>query len=435
MKKFLMALTLLSAVLLTYLGYERLFVQKSFGAAAVMGFVVIGAFMLLLLATWALYDTRHRAKMTGVWLAGCTTIGTFLVADLICGWILIKPLSPALVHDAFRHHVMIPDSWSRIEQPDFSYIQRVNKLGLRGKETTVEKPAGVVRILVLGDSFTMGKGVEDDETFAVLLEKGLNERNGATCHGRKFEVLNGGVDSYAPILSNIALRRDLGKLAPDLVIENLDVSDLVQEAAYRGQARRENGVIVAVPNEGRNASITDRLRDWIDQHLFFTRAALYYMSKSAAHDKITVRDVATHADHEIVAYTLNGDKTPRDAQWRDLFESIVAMKTFAEQNDAKFLLSVYPWAHEISETESIPGRYAYMSKDETASGTRVPTIRRLADENGIALADAFDAFRQRLGKEPLYFRQDPHWTPLGQRVMAESLQAYVEQNYLSEWCR
>src|SRR5687767_9932762 len=191
MKKFLLALALLSAILLSYLGYERLFVQKSFGAAALVSFLVIGTFFLLVLLTWALYDTRHRGKMSGLWLAGLSTIGTFLVADLICGWILIKPLSPALVHDAYVHHRLVPDSWSRIEQPDFSYVQRVNKLGLRGKETTVEKPAGVVRILVLGDSFTMGKGVQDDETFAVLLEKALNERGGSACPARKFEVLNG----------------------------------------------------------------------------------------------------------------------------------------------------------------------------------------------------------------------------------------------------
>jgi hypothetical protein len=440
MKKFLLALLLLSAFLLSYLGYERLFVEKSFGAAAVTGFVVIGTFFILVLLTWALYDTRHRGKMSGLWLAAFSTIGTFLIADLICGWILIKPLSPALVHDAYRHHVMVPDSWSRIEQPDFSYVQRVNKLGLRGKETTLEKPAGVVRILVLGDSFTMGKGVEDDETFAVLLEKGLNERGGAACQGKTFEVLNGGVDSYAPILSNIALRRDLGKFSPDLVIENLDLSDLVQEAAYRGQARREGGVIVAVPNEGRDASMTDRLRDWIDQHLFFTRAGLYYLSKRAAADKVTVRNVVTHAEHEIVAYTLNGDQTPRDAQWRDLFESIAAMKAFAEQNNAKFALSVYPWGYEISDAESIPGRYAYMSKDETAKDegapdSRLQIIRRMSAENGITLTESHGAFRRNLGTERLYFRQDPHWTPKGQRVMAESLQSFIEETYLPEWCR
>jgi hypothetical protein len=435
MKKFLLALALLSAILLSYLGYERLFVQKSFGAAALVSFLVIGTFFLLVLLTWALYDTRHRGKMSGLWLAGLSTIGTFLVADLICGWILIKPLSPALVHDAYVHHRLVPDSWSRIEQPDFSYVQRVNKLGLRGKETTVEKPAGVVRILVLGDSFTMGKGVQDDETFAVLLEKALNERGSSACPARKFEVLNGGVDSFAPVLSNIALRRDLGKFAPDLIIENLDVSDLAQEAAYRSQASRENGAIVAVPNEGRKSSATDRMRDWIDQHLFFTRAALYYLSKSTASGEITVRSVATHANHEIVAYTLKDDKLPRDAQWHDLFESILAMKTFAGQIDAKFALSIYPWAHEISDSEWMPGRYTYMSKDETAADTRPQLVRRLSAENGITLLDTFDAFRRRLGEEPLYFRQDPHWTAKGHRVMAESLQSFIEENYLPEWCR
>ncbi len=49
-------------------------------------------------------------------------------------------------------------------------------------------------------------------------------------------MLNAGVDSYAPVLSFIQLKRELTQLEPDLVILNLDVSDLAQESAYRRQA-------------------------------------------------------------------------------------------------------------------------------------------------------------------------------------------------------
>lgn len=435
MKKLLLVLTLLSAAALVYLGYERLFVQKSFGAAAVIGFVVIGLFLVMTAASWLLYDTRFRGAVGSAWLAGITTVVFYLVADGIVGLVLIKPLSPALVPDEYRHHKLVPDSYSRLEQPDFSYIQRVNKLGLRGRETTVEKPAGVYRILMLGDSFTMGKGVEDDQTFSVLLENLLNAAPGSSCN-MKFEVLNGGVDSYAPVLSNIELRRDLAALRPDLVVHNLDVSDLIQEQAYRHEAvLAADGSVTAVPNEARKASLTDRARDWIDQHLFFTRAMLYYASKSLGGDEISVRTVATQANREIVAHTLASDTAPRDAQWRDIFASIDSIRDFAGKHGSQYVLSVYPWAHEISRTEWIPGRYAYMSPDDVPSDRSLVTIRRMSAERGIPLAEMHPVFRAYKGTEKLYFDHDMHWTPAGQRVMAEGLADYLRKTYTGSWCQ
>jgi len=61
-----------------------------------------------------------------------------------------------------------------------------NSLGLRGKEITLEKPSGYKRILVLGDSFTFGLYVSDEETYPAVLEKLL------TGQGHKVEVINAG---------------------------------------------------------------------------------------------------------------------------------------------------------------------------------------------------------------------------------------------------
>ncbi len=73
---------------------------------------------------------------------------------------------------------------------DFRVNVRVNREGFRGREISAQKPAGTFRIFLLGDSFTFGLGVENDETYAAVLEAGLNEdaRNGP-----RYEVINGGV--------------------------------------------------------------------------------------------------------------------------------------------------------------------------------------------------------------------------------------------------
>ena len=93
--------------------------------------------------------------------------------------------------------------------------------------------------------------MKDDQTAAVLLEQSLRQKL-AACNGRPLEVLNAGVDSYAPVLSFIQLKRELTQLEPDLVILNLDVSDLAQEAAYRRQAVfGDDGEVEAVPQRDR----------------------------------------------------------------------------------------------------------------------------------------------------------------------------------------
>src|SRR5215207_973150 len=51
----------------------------------------------------------------------------------------------------------------------------INSHGLRGPETTYDKPAGTFRILNLGDSIVMGWGVRQEDTYGRQLELLLNE--------------------------------------------------------------------------------------------------------------------------------------------------------------------------------------------------------------------------------------------------------------------
>src|SRR5262245_7988462 len=47
---------------------------------------------------------------------------------------------------------------------------QINSLGLRGPETSANKAEGTFRILCLGDSFTFGAGVREEDTFARRLQ-------------------------------------------------------------------------------------------------------------------------------------------------------------------------------------------------------------------------------------------------------------------------
>lgn len=64
---------------------------------------------------------------------------------------------------------------------EFDTNFKVNKLGVRDDEKSLDKP----EIIILGDSYAMGWGVEQDMTFANLLEK-----------KSRYKVLNSGISSY-----------------------------------------------------------------------------------------------------------------------------------------------------------------------------------------------------------------------------------------------
>jgi len=429
----LLLLVVLSGLALGGMLFQQLVIEGAVGPAALVALIVLAAVFLALLVTLLLSRTRHRELVGKMWLAAFSMAMAYVVIDVVAGQLLIKPLSPPLVPDEHRHHRLVPNSNAEFRQPDFHYVQRVNNLGLRGPDTAMEKPPGTYRIVMLGDSFTMGKGVEDDQTFTALLGASLGTRI-AACGGPAIEVLNGGVDSYAPILSYIQLKREIAPLRPDLVVLNLDVSDLLQETVYRKQAIFDgSGDIVAVPQLAEGGGVYEKIRDWTARNLFFTRLILFYANQRMGHRELTVRSVVTEATYEVVAHTLEGDGD-RQSEWDGIFDSLQRIKTLADEAGFKFILTIYPWGHQVSEIEWVPGRYTYMAKDAVPSDRSRETVHALAAASGIPLVDMYDHFRAYSGETRLYFDYDMHWTAAGHQVAANALETLLWPGHLDRLC-
>lgn len=96
---------------------------------------------------------------------------------------------------------------------------RTNSLGLRDREFSRQKPTGVHRILVLGDSMTFGWGAKEEDTYPKVLERLLNR------NGRRYEVINAGVGNYNSA-QEVAYFRERGiLLQPDEVILGFYIND------------------------------------------------------------------------------------------------------------------------------------------------------------------------------------------------------------------
>ncbi|MBM3251544.1 MAG: SGNH/GDSL hydrolase family protein [Candidatus Omnitrophica bacterium] len=95
-----------------------------------------------------------------------------------------------------------------------SHVIAINSDGFRDKEYPLEKDKDIYRIVFIGDSATFAKGFKSEDSQPKLLEAKLSE----ACPGKKFEVLNMGVEGYNSIQELEMLKTKGLKYNPDLVI-------------------------------------------------------------------------------------------------------------------------------------------------------------------------------------------------------------------------
>lgn len=95
----------------------------------------------------------------------------------------------------------------------------LNSWGFREREFRLTKPDDVYRLAVIGDSFTFGQGIAEDDRFTNLLEKYLNKKN------KGYEVLNFGRPG-AETIDHFAILRDVVlKTNPDFILLQWYIND------------------------------------------------------------------------------------------------------------------------------------------------------------------------------------------------------------------
>jgi hypothetical protein len=97
---------------------------------------------------------------------------------------------------------------------------RISSAGFRDVEHPIAKPVGTRRLVVIGDSFTFGMGVNLEDSYPKQLERILN--GGGQAH----EVINCGVIGYNMWQYHEVLARKALAYAPDLVILGLFEDDV-----------------------------------------------------------------------------------------------------------------------------------------------------------------------------------------------------------------
>jgi hypothetical protein len=222
------------------------------GFRLVTGAVAIALGSLLVLGLF--HESSTPAVLSRWGIGYACFLALVLISFLVCLWGLWKPplwlvsgltnlyvLSASLLVSLILVEVglRIVNPWGMdffhwlpyhmqgmIDHPQLGYVHprsvsyrlghnpvRLNAQGLRDREIPYEKPDGEKRILLLGDSVTFGWGVSQGESFGDQMEPLLESSS-----GRRWEVINAGVNGYNTEQEAIYFRIEGLRYEPDIVI-------------------------------------------------------------------------------------------------------------------------------------------------------------------------------------------------------------------------
>lgn len=289
---------------------------------------------------------------------------------------------------------------------------RTNNRGLRDDEVTVPKPAGVFRILLLGDSMTAGLEVERQETFEAVCEARLR------AHGR-VEVVNAGVRGYN--IDNILGFLQLEGLSyqPDVVVYLFVDNDLTGEDLYRPTHSDLSRGFTLRGALGRLAAYSH-----IAFHLELAREKLALRTFAKRHRCGEGRAGMSHGMLELVS----ADRFDTGHAFRCTARRIARMAELCAQHGAVLLLAGMPQREVVD-----PNLQAWYAARLRPQGVN-PNFDRVggyldwvAKRHGIERFDPVPAFRGEMTPGgSFWFYMDSHLNAPGHRLLGQLLAAHLE---------
>ena len=254
---------------------------------------------------------------------------------------------------------------------------RTNSHGWRDGEHAFERPPGIRRAVLVGDSFAFGLYVDDGDRLSEILEGRLD----------RFEVVNMGVTAWGTDQQLRALEMHGFRYSPDIVLllafPANDLEDIRME---------------------RNCSWPKPRFDLVDGELELVKPALTW--------DIRLRSVSYCAEFVYEQLRTKGTDERTTESWKSrdtipLYAAIV--RRMAEECKAH---NAHPVAIVAYPPESIA----------TGPSEAERRARLALEEAGFTTCDTFGAFRERTrAGESLYADDAMHWNARGNAVAAEAV--------------
>ncbi len=424
----------------TYLGlFDRLAAEASLDKTAVIGSLTLYGF-LFFIVVWLIPFARRRRREAI--LVVTSTAAALVLAELACRIFLPGATAVRFVFGGIRsrqfHHIYPAQTrmyMGRFEGQDV--FVETNEDGLRTAYAKEDFKKFLNRVIVLGDSFTLGLGVTSEDSFAARLENNLRHAIG----GERIAVLNAGINSYSPFLEKLLFEKKLTEYRPTLVVLFLDVTDIGDDYWYMKESEQSNGASTFAWEDGAPSRYRGALYEVTRPYHRQLGSFLTYpvqLAKRLVGRGLQVRPRAyNYYDFRItVGNTVERNRFfiyrhPLD-ETRGFFDRTIRnvddIASRTRQMGAGFALVVTPRFHHWNVKEcpdnwekdayGLNERYQYeYFRYFDESERTYPIINLLPD---------FQATK----KYPLVFRQDPHWNAAGHAFVADILTQYLLKRQL-----
>ncbi len=251
---------------------------------------------------------------------------------------------------------------------------KINSQGLRDHEYPLAATPGSYRIMMLGDSTTLGWGVRLEDTAAKTLERELNQSGTAT--GKRFEVLNAGVGNY----------------------------DTVQEVTYyetRGRAFRPDMVILVYFINDAEPVPTEKKGFLIDRSYLIAFATNRF-------DGI-LRRIGSRPGWKQYYASLYNDNQPGFQACKAALRSLAGT---TRREGTQLLVAILPELHEINEN------YPFTAEQQK--------IKDVVASEGVPVIDLIDGLRNHGLENTLWVTpQDDHPNAMANGLVAGQLRDWI----------
>lgn len=311
----------------------------------------------------------------------------------------------------------------------FTSSFRTNSRGLRGGERDIPKPAGWRRIVALGDSFTWGYGVGDDEIYTSKLEATLS----------KTEVINLGVTAYGLTQEIGYYKREGSRYAPDVVLLGFCLNDIYR-ASPQVRPRREvagDAVPAAAPRDAAPAMGTLlAVKRYVSSESVLYQLALSQINRSKWLVKTLVHlglkePLAGFGELDTNLMPALRDYPPALLEsWERTKIELLQLKALGREQGFRLVIAIVPSIQSV-QPRAFEDSIAYMvfEPDDFDLDKPYRLIEEFARANGIDAVNPVNLFRgeQQRGRN-LYLANDMHFNGDGHELFAQAIAAYLMQS-------
>ncbi len=368
---------------------------------------------------------------------------------------------PIFKEDALNTYSHLPKAMARngygLPVPEIF----INNLGFRNQEdyeARLSQPS-VKNVLLIGDSFTFGTGVDQDETFVARLEQALNpkielsfgdnyladgsltDRLTLENQGRKvsfegsdevWSTWNAGHIGYSIGNYYLLLKKYAEVMPIDTVVINLFVANDITELRRKSWVIDQNKDLIQVQDQKVFANTEHKLESrmtvppkslawhYIQQRLQILRYKLELEDPEFAEPTLTwpVFLAESHPawDPNLPDY------------WERFFQGMQLLQDFAAENDIILHFALLPM--DVQVDDIYRSKYARIYFDEEALQADRPqkTIMSFCAARQMSCLDLLPLMRQHPERKKLFFNYnaDPHFDALGHEVTAKALADFIK---------